>query len=123
MFCIFSSGLPMMIMPLFFSSLTTLITALEQDIPEALDFLDSSVAQIDSLTNALFELSRLGRRELRLEQVDMDTLIQETIQELSPQIETLQAKVIVGSLPPVIADWSSMGLILDNLLIIEHAWI
>ncbi len=95
---------------------TTVITALEQDIPEALDFLDSSVTQIDSLTNALFELSRLGSRELRLERVDMDTLIQETIQDLSPQVDARQVEVVVGSLPPVIADWSSMRLILDNLL-------
>jgi signal transduction histidine kinase len=95
---------------------TTLITALEQDIPEALDFLDSSVVQIDSLTHALFELSRLSSRELRLERVDMDTLIQETIRDLSPQIDARQVKVVVGSLPPVIADWSSMRLILDNLV-------
>jgi signal transduction histidine kinase len=95
---------------------TTLIQALEQDIPEALDFLDASVAQIDSLNNALFELSRLGTRELRLETVDMDTLIRQSIEDLALQIEACQAEVVVGSLASVIADWSSMRLILDNLL-------
>jgi signal transduction histidine kinase len=95
---------------------TTIIAALEQDIPEALDFLDSSVAQIDSLTNALFELSRLSTRKLRLETVDMNTLIHQSMEDLAGQIDACQVEVVVGSLPPVIADWSSMRLILDNLL-------
>jgi signal transduction histidine kinase/putative methionine-R-sulfoxide reductase with GAF domain len=90
--------------------------ALQEDIPEALGFIDSSVTLMDRLVNALLELSRLNRGELRLEPVDMNALVQETLQALAHQIEQRQVSVTVGSLPTVVADRASMQQIMGNLL-------
>ncbi len=92
------------------------ISIVQEDIPEALDFIDSSVTHLHHLTNALSELSRLGHRELELEAVDMRSLVEETLQTLSDQIAQRQVKVTIGSLPKVIADGTLMKQVLDNLL-------
>jgi PAS domain S-box-containing protein len=96
--------------------LQAVTTALHQDAPEALDFIESSVTRMDSFVNALLKLSRLGRRELDLESVDMNALVQAILHSLAHQLEERQVKVSVGSLPTVVADRISMEQIMSNLL-------
>jgi PAS domain S-box-containing protein len=91
-------------------------TALGEDIPEALGFIDSSVTRMDRFINALLELSRLGRHQLDLEPIDMQALVQATLGSLAHQVEEREAKVVVGSLPEVVADRTSMEQIIGNLL-------
>ncbi|MBU1751120.1 MAG: PAS domain S-box protein, partial [Chloroflexi bacterium] len=92
------------------------ILALEEDIPEALGFIESSVNRMDGFIGALLTLSRLGRRVLTLETVDVNALIQTTLQTLAYQLEERQATVAVGRLPDVVADRTSMEQILGNIL-------
>jgi signal transduction histidine kinase len=94
----------------------TLTFALEEDVPEALGFIDSSVTRMDRFISALLKLSRLGRRELHLEPVDMEALVQAALQSLRHQIEERQVRVTVGPLPEVIADRTSMEQIMGNIL-------
>jgi signal transduction histidine kinase/ABC-type xylose transport system substrate-binding protein len=91
-------------------------TALQEDVPEALSFIGSSVTRMDDFINAVLKLSRLGRRELKFEPVDMDALVQATLQTLGHQIEERQVKVNVGPLPEVVADRASMEQIMGNIL-------
>jgi PAS domain S-box-containing protein len=91
-------------------------TALQEDVPEALGFIESSVTRMDNFINAVLKLSRLGRRELNPEPVDMDALVQATLQTLAHQIEERQVKVMVGALPEVVADRTAMEQIMGNLL-------
>jgi signal transduction histidine kinase len=62
------------------------------------------------------QLSRLGRRELHLEQIDMDALVKEVLQVLEHQIAQRQVRVRVGALPPVYADRTALEQIFGNLL-------
>jgi PAS domain S-box-containing protein len=91
-------------------------TALQEDIPEALGFIESSVSRMDHFINALLGLSRLGRRQLDLEPIDVETLVQTTLKTLAHQIEERGAKVAVGALPEVVADLTSMEQIMGNIL-------
>jgi len=93
-----------------------LATALQEDVPEALGFIDSSVTSMDNFINALLKLSRLGHRELKFELVDMEALVQAILETLAHRIEKRQVKVAVGPLPEVAADWTSMEQIMSNLL-------
>ena len=90
--------------------------AWEEDAPEALDFIDSSATRMDHFISALLKLSRLGRRDLHPEPVDMEAVVQATLQSLAHQIEERQGKVTVGPLPEVVADRTSMEQIMGNLL-------
>jgi signal transduction histidine kinase len=64
----------------------------------------------------------LSRRDLKLESLDMDTLVQNVLETLTDQIGQRQVKVTVRSpLPEVIADRDSMnevmGVLLKNALV------
>jgi signal transduction histidine kinase len=58
----------------------------------------------------------LGRRELKLEPVDMEALVRAILETLAYQIEERQVSVTVGPLPEVAADRTSMEQIIGNLL-------
>jgi signal transduction histidine kinase len=90
--------------------------ALREDVPEALDFIGSSVTRMDHFISALLKLSRLGHRDLKLESIDMNTLVQASLKTVAHQIEDRQVQVTVGPLPEVVADRTSMEQILGNLL-------
>ena len=92
------------------------IMALQEDVPEALGFINSSATQMDHFISALLKLSRLGRRELHLEPVDMEALVLAALESLAHQIEERQVEVIVGSLPEIVADRTSMEQIMGNLM-------
>ena len=94
----------------------TVSLALEEDIPESLAFIEASVTRMDHFINAVLRLSRLGRRELRFEPVDMNALVQVALQTLAHQIDEHQTQVSVGALPEVVADRISMEQIMGNIL-------
>lgn len=87
-----------------------------QDVPEALGFIDASVERMDSFINAVLVLSRLGRRELSFERVDLREVVQGALKTLAHQIEERRVEVMVGSLPEVVADRTAMEQILGNIL-------
>jgi signal transduction histidine kinase len=95
---------------------TDLTTTLERDVPEALAFIDASVTRMDALIQALLQLSRLGRRELHFERIDMNALVKEVLQALEHQMTQRQVRVTVGALPPVDADCTALEQIFGNLL-------
>jgi signal transduction histidine kinase len=95
---------------------TDVARALEQDIPEALHFIETSVTRMDHLIRAMLHLSRLGHRELAFESLDMRALVQETVQTLAHQVARGQVQVMVEPLPTVTADRTAMEQIMGNLL-------
>lgn len=94
----------------------TLTKALEEEMPEALNFIEDSVAHIDRFVSAILRLSRLGRRTLRLETIDMAVLAQDVLRPLAAQIEQRRVRVTVGPLPAVVADRASMEEIMSQIL-------
>jgi PAS domain S-box-containing protein len=90
--------------------------ALHEDAPEALAFIDSSVAHMDSFISALLKLSRLGRCELKLERVDMNGIVASILPTLAHQITEHEGRVRVGELPEVVADRTSMEQVMGNIL-------
>jgi PAS domain S-box-containing protein len=95
---------------------TDVVRALDQDIPEALSFIETSVTRMDHLIRAILHLSRLGRRDLYWEPLDMRALVQGTVQTLAHQIAQRQTQVTVEPLPTVLADRIAMEQIMGNLL-------
>jgi signal transduction histidine kinase len=89
---------------------------LEKDIPEALQFIGSSVNRMDSLLNAVLQLSRVGRRKLNPESLRTGDLVGTVLQSLAHQLESRSASVTVGGLPDLIADKTAVEQIFGNLL-------
>lgn len=90
--------------------------AIREDVPEALGFIETSVTRMDNMINSILQLSRLGRRELTFEPINMNDLVDSTLNTIAHQIAEHHAKVSVEPLPEVAADRISMQQIMGNLL-------
>lgn len=88
----------------------------EEDIPEALDFIDTSVERMDGFIEALLRLSRAGHRELMPEEVDVEDLVGRILQSFAYQIEQSGAQVEVGQLYRITADPMALEQVLSNLI-------
>ena len=90
--------------------------ALEEDVPEALSFIDLSVSRMDGLIQSVLNLSRAGNRELHIEPVNTQELVQTLLQTLSHQLMERRVQVDIGALPEVQADPTAIEQIFGNLL-------
>jgi signal transduction histidine kinase len=93
-----------------------ILQALQLDIPEAIHYIESSVSNMDTFTKAILKLSRLGRLQLEIVNVDVRTVVEKKLEGLGYQISQKNIKVIVGALPTIAADWVSMEQIFGNIL-------
>jgi PAS domain S-box-containing protein len=113
---VLQAALPAVLPHLEPSQRTDVSHVLDQDIPEVLGFIETSVTRMDHLIGAILHLSRLGHRDLHLESLDMQALVHGTVQTLAHQIAACQAQVTVGPLPTVTADRTAMEQIMGNLM-------
>ncbi|MBF0497998.1 MAG: PAS domain S-box protein, partial [Deltaproteobacteria bacterium] len=95
---------------------TEVTAALEQDIPEALEFIDASTTRMGRLIQAILNLSRLGHIELRLEKLTMTGLVTEVLKSFAHRLEEKAIKVSVPPLPEIIADYTAMEQIVSNII-------
>jgi len=93
-----------------------IIPVLNKDIPEALEFIGSSVSRMDNLINAILKLSRVGRRDLKPEHLSTQMLVQDVVNSFAHQIESAGARVNAHALPEVVADKTALEQIFGNLL-------
>lgn len=93
-----------------------LVMALEEDIPEALGFIETSVTRMDGFINSVLKLSRIGRRRLTMQPVDVAQFVETCRQSLSHQMEERHVELIVGKLPQVVADPTALEQVIGNLL-------
>lgn len=93
-----------------------LLEHIEEDIPEAVEFIHKNGTKMDRLINSLLELSRLGSRIPRIEKVDLTALTQQIFESLSYQLEESGVVPTIGNLPKVEADAGYLEIIMNNLL-------
>jgi signal transduction histidine kinase len=110
------AGLDELLLHLALEDVEHLRDAIERDVPETLDFVDSAVDRMDAFISAVLQLARLGRRELFPEPVPMEALVQEVVESLAHQIEQQEVQIHVGTLPDVVTDRTAMDQIIGNLL-------
>jgi signal transduction histidine kinase len=89
-------------------------------IPAALGFICSASDRIEDQINSFLKLSRIGRRELVLEMIDMTALVHAVVASRSDKIMEHGVSVNIGRLPMAVADRPAMeqivGSILDNAI-------
>ncbi|HEY4745235.1 MAG TPA: ATP-binding protein [Desulfuromonadaceae bacterium] len=91
-------------------------TLLRETIPKSLGFIAGSAERMDALLNGLLRLSRLGRAALCFERLDMRAILAKIVSSMTYQIESVGAKVELGSLAPCLADAMQVTQIFSNLL-------
>jgi len=92
-------------------------TAAVEDLPEAIGFIRSSTRKMDGLINAILKLSREGRRTLKPELVDIDTLLRNVADNIQHQLNEANGSLeIEGKVSPIISDRLALDQIFGNLL-------
>ncbi|MDE1993497.1 MAG: CHASE3 domain-containing protein [Rhizobiaceae bacterium] len=90
--------------------------AVQTDVPEAMSFIRSSAAKMDSLINAILKLSREGRRKLQPERIDLRAQIETAAASLHHQMIASGAEMeIVVAVSEIVTDRFSLDQILANL--------
>lgn len=92
------------------------LTAVREELPEAIGFIRASTEKMDRLINAILKLSREGRRSLVPERLDMTAMAQAVADSIRHQTEASDAEIVIEPLPAVESDRLSMEQILGNLI-------
>ncbi len=94
----------------------TLQESFEKDVPEALNFIEKATDRMDTLTTALLDLSRIGKREYHMEMVDAEAIVRKCVAAQAYEIEQRKAEVICEKLPSVFTDALALEQVFSNLL-------
>ena len=92
------------------------LQVIHEDIPEALHYIHSSVEKMDKLTNAILELSRIGRRPLRMEDIDPNKIVRHILDTLHHQIQTKNVTVTLHHMLRITADQLSVEQVFGNII-------
>lgn len=86
------------------------------DIAESLDFIQSSVLKMDNLLNGLLQVSRAGRMTPNFEELDMNGLMYEVRNSFEHVIRERGIKLNITDLPSCIGDQDQLNQVFSNLL-------
>lgn len=86
------------------------------DVPEALGFIHSAVDKMDKLTSAILDLSRIGRRDYRIEEVDSEQVVKDCLGSLAYEIAKKNIVVEYHNLPKLKTDEVALEQIFGNIL-------
>jgi len=88
----------------------------EKEIPEALDFITKAVEKMDIITNAVLNLSRIGRREILTEAIDTESVVKRCLGSIAYEIARKDVEITYGLLPIIYSDPFAVEQIFGNLL-------
>ena len=94
----------------------TLEKIFRKDVPESLNFIDAAVVRMDKLTSAILDMSRIGRREYRMEEVDINIVLERCLSSLAHEISARQIKITYQDMPTIITDALAVEQIWGNIL-------
>ncbi|QQC64986.1 sensor histidine kinase [Paraburkholderia ginsengisoli] len=88
----------------------------DEDIGEALHYLQTAVLRASHIIDALLRLSRVGRVEYRRQKVDVQDIVQRVVDAMQGSIRARRARVSVGELPAVWGDPTALEQVFANLV-------
>lgn len=89
---------------------------IDEDIGEALRFLQSAVLRAAHIIDSLLRLSRVGRVEYRRQEVDVGSVVRHVLDAMQASIRDCHAEIVVEELPPVWGDPTALEQIFANLI-------
>ncbi len=89
---------------------------LDQDADEFIQFAVDGCERMRAMIEDLLAYSRVGRVELRLDEVDVGALVARVTDTLRHQIDEAGAEIVATELPLITADSSQIFLVLQNLI-------
>lgn len=98
--------------------------ALQEDYADQLDeiaqeyiqYITEGAIQMDTLIADLLSYSRLTRVQIELQQVDLNSIVQEALKQLGAEIKEKHALITIDTLPLVMAHRSTLMQVITNLI-------
>lgn len=90
--------------------------SVKKDIPESLQFIHKSITKMDTLLKSLVRLSRLGRVELTIEDINMNEILFDVISNNKFRLKQAGATIEVSELPQCKGDRIQLNQLFSNLL-------
>ncbi|MBI9113385.1 PAS domain S-box protein, partial [Maridesulfovibrio ferrireducens] len=90
---------------------------IQESIPKTLDFIFTNVSKMDTLINALLEISRTGRVKMTIKEIDINQLIEKIVSSLNFQITELSVKVITKEMDDCYGDGNLLNQLFTNILV------
>ena len=90
---------------------------LDTDADDFIGFAVDGATRMQRLVEDLLAFSRVASRAKAFEPTDMAEVFQEVLANLAPSLQSANATVEAGDLPPVLGDRSQLGQLLQNLVV------
>ncbi len=91
-------------------------TIIDTEMAESLGFIRTAVTRLSAIIDALLRLSRAGRVEYSLREVDVALAVARVVAALRSTIDERRAVVQVGDLPPAFGDPTAFEQVFANLI-------
>lgn len=91
-------------------------TILDDQSRHYMDIITNSAQKMEKLIDDILSFSRMGRNEMVVSKIDLNALIQETIQEFKSETEGRNINWKIASFPEIIADKAMLSIVLTNLI-------
>ncbi len=95
---------------------TTLGPHLDAKAVRYLGIVDTAAARMNTLIDAMLDLSRTSRQPLVIGTIDLEAVVTAARSELEPELPDQRVVWTIGPLPPVVADHTTLRQVLVNLL-------
>jgi len=89
---------------------------IDEDIPDALGYIQMGISKIDSLNTALLRISRLGTTSLNIEDLDMNELMSDIEDSIQYQTREKGINLEIGELPDCKGDKNQINQVFSNLI-------
>ena len=90
--------------------------SIQGSIGKSLHFITSSVEKMDTLLGGLLRLSRLGRKALKHDRVDMNGLVEDVVNAMTYQLRQSGGEIEVEPLLPCLGDAVQINQVFSNLI-------
>jgi len=90
--------------------------AIQDDIPESMEFIELSTSQLEQLVSSILVLSRLTRRPLQFETLFPGDVVQQAWRAIADEVDEKLVGLTVEPLPQVRADRDSLQMIFEYVL-------
>ena len=88
----------------------------EEQIPQSMNFIFNNVKKMDILINGLLKISRTGRAPMIVEKINMNSLIQSTLNSLKYEIDEYNIEVNIKELPDCFGDKNLLNQLFSNII-------
>ena len=88
----------------------------EQEIPEAIEYINSGISKMDKLLKGLLTISRLGRRPLEIKEIDMNTFIRSVLKTFEFQLKDNEIELNISNLPNCKGDETQLSQVFSNII-------